>query len=539
MKGDVCMGEMVRRIGAVMITAIMMFGLVGCSSGGDSKGTGTGDKKDKSTLNVQICAEPASLDPAFGYGPGEFYVIPQFYDTLFDLTSDLEMVPNICESWEQPDATTYVYKIRDDVKFSDGTPMTMDDVLYCVNRIIDPEAGARVSWMFVNVKSIEQTGDWEMTIKLTQPDSLFKYTLALDPGMIYKKEAFEKDGSLVGTGPYVLDDWISGMEIDAKLNENYWKGTDDIDIKNIVFKVITDDSATVTATNSGEVDLITLLSGDYISQVGDNMVLKVVESTEDRCLFFNCKQKYTDDVNVRKALACCYDREAFMDSAYADRYEKCNGLLFGEKLFPDDSWNDFGKNFKYNYEYNIDKAKEYLKQSAYPDGGFEIVALVAANNGTEMKEAQLLQEAAKKLNITVTLKTVSDAELETVAFTGDKDSGLRDYNIYVSGWISDYPDAMGYYETLLASWTDVDGGANLSQYNNKEYDKLLLKAHEATSDSERSDILKEAANMVGEDCPIAPFGYNKSYFLIDKNYDYTFNGMDIWGLYLKNVKITK
>ena len=386
-----------KRLIAFLCVMTMTMAMTGCSGAPTA-----GLKSAKDTLNVQICAEPATLDPAFGYGPGEFYPIPQLYDTLLDLTSDLELVPNICSSWEKKDDTTYVYQIRDNVKFSDGSAMTMEDVMFCLKRVIDPDVCARVSWMFVNVDSIEQTGDWEVTFKLTQPDSLFQYTLALDPGMIYSKAACEKAGSdfatasggLVGSGPYVLDKWVAGMEIDMKLNENYWKGTDDIAIKKINFKIISDDSATVTAANSGEIDFITLLSGDYVSQVGSGFNLKKVESTEDRCFYFNCKQKYTDDVNVRKALACCFDRDTFMTSIYGDKYAACNGLLFGEKLYPDDSWKEFGANFEYNYEYNIDKAKEYLSKSAYPDGGFEITALVAANNGTEMKEAQMFQAAA-------------------------------------------------------------------------------------------------------------------------------------------------
>lgn len=530
-----------KKIIITLCIAAMLLGLVGCSnSGGVEENSGE-------TLRVQICAEPESLDPAMDYAPGEFYTTPQICDTLLNLTSDLEMEPNICSEWNKVDDLTYVYKIRDDVNFSDGTKMTMDDVIYCINRIIDPEVGSKVSWMLTSVQSVEQTGDWEMTIKLSKPDSMFQYTMALAPGMIYSKESCENAGGsfgtaaggIIGTGPYVLNNWTSGMEINMSINENYWKGTDDIDIKNLQFKIISDDSATVTAANAGEIDFITLLAGDYLKQVNEEFDLKVVESTEDRCFFFNCKQKYTGDVNVRKALACCFNRDVFMDFLYQDRYTKCNGLLFGEKLYPDSSWKNFASDFPYNYEYNLDKAKEYLAQSEYPDGGFEITALVAANNGTEMKEAQMFQEAAKEIGITVTLKTVSDAELQNVLFVGDATTGIRDYDVYVSGWISDYPDSMGYFEFLLASWNDVDGALNFSQYNSEEFDNLLRDVHEAKDEESRSEILKEVALKVGEDCPIAPLGYNKSFFLLRNGYEYTFNGMDVWGMYLKNVKKTK
>lgn len=537
------MKKMTKKMIALLCVAVLVISsLCACSSGSPETGTTT-----THTINVQICAEPSSLDPAMNYEPGTFYTTPQVCDTLLNLTSDLELEPNIASSWEKKDSTTYVYQIRDDVKFSDGSQMTIDDVVYCLERISDPDVGSMVSWMFTSVKSVKKTGDWEVTVELSQPDSLFQYTMALSPGMIYSKEACEKangkfgtkEGGFVGSGPYVLDSWTSGTEIKLKLNENYWKGTDDIQVKQINFKIISDDTAVVTAANSGEIDFITLLAGDYLEQLDSaKYKTKTVSSAEDRALFFNCKQKYTSDVNVRKALASCYDRDSFMDSAYNGMYDKCTGLLFGEKLYPDDSWKEFAGQFAYNYEYNIDKAKEYLSASAYPNGGFEITALVAANNGTEMKEAQLFQAAAKELNITVNLKTVSDAELETVAFSENEATGLRDYDVYVSGWISDYPDCMGYFETLLASWNDVSGAINLSQYDNKEFDALLKKAHK-TEAEERSEVLKEAANIIGRDCPIQPLGYNNSFFVLRNDLDYTFNGMDVWGLYLKNVKISK
>lgn len=540
------MKRLVKRIISMVCGGILVLGTCGCSSSNGSANSETSGAVSD-TLNVQICAEPASLDPAMDYAPGEFYTTPQICDTLLNLNSDLKLEPNICSEWEKVDELTYVYQIRDDVVFSDGSAMTMDDVVYCLKRIIDPEVGSMVSWMFINVDSIEQTGDWELTIKLSQPDSIFQYTLALAPGMIYSKKSCEEAGSkfgtveggIVGSGPYVLESWTSGMEIVMSINENYWRGIDDIDIKKIKFKVISDDSSVITAANAGEIDFITLLAGDYLNQLNSDFNIKQVHGTESRCFFFNCKQKYTGDANIRKALACCFDRNTFMTAVYGDMYDESTGLLFGEKLYPDDSWKEFADNFEYNYEYDIEKAKEYLAKSEYPDGGFEITALVAANNGTEMKEAQMFQAAAKELNITVNLKTVSDAELETVAFSEKGDTGLRDYDVYVSGWQPDYPDCMGFFETLLASWNDVNGGVNLSQYNKEKFDELVLKAHSASSAEERSEILKEAANVIGEDCPIAPLGYCDSFFMLRNGYDYTFNGMDLWGCYLKNVKVRK
>ena len=185
---------------------------------------------DRDTLNIVLADEIVSLDPAYSYDNLTNQVVNQITQGLlyFDYSGQLQ--PQLCSSWEAVDSTTYVYQIRDDVCFSDGSPMTMEDVLFSLNRHMDEDVASYLAWMYANVDSIEQTGDWEITVHLSVPDAAWQYAFATTAGHIISKEYYEANAEqfgqpgvgVIGTGPYVLDSWTTGSEIKLTYNENYW-----------------------------------------------------------------------------------------------------------------------------------------------------------------------------------------------------------------------------------------------------------------------------------------------------------------------------
>ena len=109
---------------------------------------------DRDTLNIVLADEIVSLDPAYSYDNLTNQVVNQITQGLlyFDYSGQLQ--PQLCSSWEAVDSTTYVYQIRDDVCFSDGSPMTMEDVLFSLNRHMDEDVASYLAWMYANVDSI-------------------------------------------------------------------------------------------------------------------------------------------------------------------------------------------------------------------------------------------------------------------------------------------------------------------------------------------------------------------------------------------------
>ena len=147
------------------------------------------------TITWILTSDINSMDPTQAYDDVTNMVVNQVTEGILNFDSENKLVTNIAKSWECVDSTTYVYIIRDDVTFSDGSPLTMDDVLFSIERNRDPQVASLVGWMYDSVDTIEQTGDWELTVKLAKPDATWQYVFATTAGHIIEKAAFESDGS--------------------------------------------------------------------------------------------------------------------------------------------------------------------------------------------------------------------------------------------------------------------------------------------------------------------------------------------------------
>lgn len=156
-------------------------------------GNGENNTDSKKTIfNVALSGDIKAVDSAFGYDRNTNAVVLQVTEGLFYYDVNNKIVPRLAKSYKVVNPTTYVYEIRNDVNFSDGTPLTVDDVVFSLNRYKDPSNASEVAWMFANVTSITKTGDWEVTVKLSKPDALWEQTLATTAGHVYSKKYYEE-----------------------------------------------------------------------------------------------------------------------------------------------------------------------------------------------------------------------------------------------------------------------------------------------------------------------------------------------------------
>ena len=144
---------------AGLLAAVLLLGTMACSA----------PQSREDTVISQIYSDIVALDPARMYDGATMEVLQQVTEGILAQQMDGSMAPYLAETWKAVDETTYVYTMRSDVTFSDGTPMTMEDVLFSLQRHRDPAVASYMGWMFENVDTIEQTGDWEFTVKLKQP----------------------------------------------------------------------------------------------------------------------------------------------------------------------------------------------------------------------------------------------------------------------------------------------------------------------------------------------------------------------------------
>jgi len=451
-----------------------------------------------------------SLDSAFAYDFDANPVVVQITEPLLSIDVDGEISPLLAESWEEVDATTYVYTIRDDVTFSDGNPMTMEDVLFSMERYGEESLASYVGWMYDNVESIEQTGDWEVTVKLSQPDATWKYVPTTTAGHIHEKAVVESlgaeygtlNGFPIGTGPYTVESWDAGGDITLAYNENYWGATGTPDITKIIFQLIPEESTRSLAAATGQIDIDLSASVDLLDQIENSELATLLKSQKwgDNYLTFNCQVEPFNDVNARKAVVSAIDSATIQTSITRENGEMTNYIIIPESLYGADatSWNAFQASAT-KYEYDLEKAKEYLADSAYPDG-FEF-ALTIDEHLWGYNFAIAIQQALDDIGITMTINKVSNDEATAQQFGDGIENGVRPYQAGIFEWVADFPDAGGMVMPLLMSDYGGEGGANSADYRNSEVDTLLNEQNTLTDAAERLETLQAALAIVAEEQP--------------------------------------
>lgn len=497
---------------------------------------------DRDTLNIVLADEIVSLDPAYSYDNLTNQVVNQITQGLlyFDYSGQLQ--PQLCSSWEAVDSTTYVYQIRDDVCFSDGSPMTMEDVLFSLNRHMDEDVASYLAWMYANVDSIEQTGDWEITVHLSVPDAAWQYAFATTAGHIISKEYYEENAEqfgqpgvgVIGTGPYVLDSWTTGSEIKLTYNENYWDKENVPQFKNIDFKIITDANTQATTLASGQADYMFDPPTEMLDTIreAENMSVTEVDGWTVLWMAMNCQSGPFSDVNVRKAVAYALDKDSLYEGVLTENgsYAK-NGMPFSSALYgsESESWTAYAET-AVDEKNDIEKAKEYLAQSAYPDG-FEC-SLYINQDSIYNSIAVYVQSALSQIGIDVTIETKSGDEMSNIQF-----GSTRDYDLAIVRWTADYPDVSGQLYPLFHSSNIAEGGGNTSCYSNPEVD-ALLEAEVASIDmKERTELMQQALTIIANDTPMIGFDY--PYKRVAMNSELTgfeANASITWNFFAKDLK---
>lgn len=534
---------MKKLLALVLTLAMTLTLLTGCGGSGDTEKT---SEKDGTTFTVALDSDIVALDPAFAYDFTTNPVVNQITQGLLTFNENNELIPQLASSWEAVDDTTYVYQIRDDVTFSDGSQMTMDDVLFSIERTMNPDTASYLLWMFDNVASVEQTGDWELTVKLNAPSATWKYIFGTTAGHIISKAHYEKnadtfgtaEGGLMGTGPYVFESWTSGQEITLVKNDNYWDKDQEIAIDKLIFKIIPEDTTRVTALQTNEVDFTPSTPSDMLDtlKADDSLEIQDVATMGVTFLAFNTQRAPFDDVNVRKAIASAIDLTSLDTNIIKEAGQEGNCLPNSSSLYsinPSD-WEDYTANADY-CSYDLAKAKEYLAQSNYADG-FDC-NMIISENSLRYSMALAIQEALKELNINVELVKVSADEHTAYQFGEVFDAdGKRDYDMIMAGWEADYPDVSGNIEPLFASYNAGEGGSNSAVYTNEKVDALLKSQSSSLDDAERNQNLFDAMDLINADTPYVFLSYPNKQATINKKFTgYTMNASWIWNMCFMNV----
>lgn len=509
-------------------------------------GSCASSKKKNTTLTYALTGDIVSLDPVYAYDYNTNPVTDQITESLLAYDKDNKIINNLTTSWKRVTDTKYVYEIRNDVKFSDGTPMTMDDVVFSINRYMDKKVASYLAWMYDNVASVKQTGTWELTVTLSKPDALWQYVFATSAGDIISKKYYEAHssnfgkpaGGVLGTGPYVYKSWTTGSQIVLEKNKNYWNKNSDAEATKIVYKIISDNNALVSALTSGQVDMVVNPPADMLDQItaSKNVTVKTIDSFDVDFIAFNCKKGPFKDVNVRRAISYAIDRNSIDTDVVKKSGAAGTSLLQGVALFApeQDSWNAYLKKAK-TYDYNMDLAKQYLAKSAYPNG-FSCT-LVTNSDSIKVSMALVVQAALKKLNINVNIQKVSADELISEQFGGKMTGDVRNYDMILAMWESDFPDMSGNIRPLMLSTNSGQGGSNTAAYSNAKVDALLNEQSVSSDDAYRATKLQAAYDIAIDEAPYVIIDYPKKILVTNKRIDnFNINASWVYDMFFKELK---
>lgn len=502
---------------AVLLMLGIVLGLTACGGGAnnDAEPDTSGDPMEsagpvKDSVTIAAAAEPDCFFPfhtTLTTNMDEVPILHNIYETPIKLMPDGSLEPLLAESWDvSEDGLNYTLHLRSDVKFSDGNPMTAEDVAFTLNGAAATTGGQS---QLINFDIAEAADDHTVVVHLTAPYAPFINALACRFALVVEKALFEELGedgyneAPVGTGPYAFVERVAGDKIILMANENYWGGVPAI--KNVTYKVMSDANTQMLALENGEIDVLLNANITPLTRLPEdsNISWLSTEASSITALGFNCAKGPATDINFRKALQCAINKEEVNIGAYEGMASI--GDIFMTSAFsgrPDDE--DIAK-----VEYDLEKAQEYLDASDYSGEEFMIVAV----SGTKDEAAaQIIQGQLIQLGINCTVNAIDAASYMALVYQGDGSWG----GAIRAGGVS-LVDADGLYMLFHTNPAMMAAGYYDAGCNTPELDALLDAGRIELVPENRKDIYADAVNYITENAYQIVLYYNQSVVAFDKN----------------------
>jgi peptide/nickel transport system substrate-binding protein len=449
-------------------------------------------------------------------------------ETLVNVGPQAQVEPNLATSVTQPNPVTYVYHLRQGVRFWDGDPLTATDVAFSLNYYRAP--GSAVAKQFPAVKSIVATNADTVTVTLPGPDPAWKYAPAMYGVGIFEAKFFEahkgtfgEPGTLVmGTGPWEIDslDPTTGAQLSA--NPHWWGGR--VPIQHISVTVYSSETSLALAFRAGEVDLVPEITDAKSFAATSGATLLSTPSCQTGYLSMNTLTAPWNDVHFREAVAYALNRSDIIaaEGGYATPLYTFIPPAALETVAPQSQVTDLLDSINL-YPYNLAKARQEMAESAYPHG--VSTTILAVNYGNDLNVAQVVAAELQQIGIHAQVEDPTFADA-VANLTGPPKQ--RETAIIPGGCIN--PDVSG-YDFCLGSSNAQQGEWNTAEWAPAEVDSWLTEGTTTDASSIRFEAFSNIVKQMSADEPYVPLylhqvsialsskftypGYNYWYFLND------------------------
>lgn len=550
---------------ALLLTGAMVTGMLsGCggsgsnaSNGGSKPQSSTEESKDQGPDAVQelnlVFTDLKTLDVNDVRNANEFQVLSQVQEGLFRIFTDENgnaTVENAgCEEYSvSEDGLVYTFKLREQ-KWSDGQPVTAQQYVDSIKRLLNPENAFAYAFMAYDIKGAEEyyngngsadeigvkaidDATLEITLKAAIPFFVKKLTnVCFYP---VRQDVIDAGGESYATdytkqvynGPFVIESRILDNEMVLTKNESYWDA-DNVKLEKVTLKVVAEAATQSQLLEAKSLDVVEAKT-DYISKwqsMVDNGTLvssSVVKPTSNYVVFnqhTGGPSGLMNNAKIRLALSLAVDREELNEVIYSGQNTPAYGLVPFNMLSGDVEFRSEAEEplkavmDKYDTEEKwVELLKEGLKEEGKSTDDLKKVELVLLSLASDTQNESFLeymkQTWESKLGITVTVNICPDS----ATFVSERDANK--YDVYNMGWNGDYDDPM----TFMELWNTESGYAKfMGGYSDPEFDEMFASLSTITDSAERTELYKNMEqNLVAENAGMAPLYYGNSQFFVQK-----------------------
>lgn len=509
---------------ALLLAVTMLFTL----------GFGACGKKENSDGGKQLVAElgpnPETIDPALNSAVDGGNMLLFAFDCLLNVDKDNKIIPGAAESYDvSADGLTWTFHLRKDLKWSDGSALTAKDFVYSWKRVADPATaapyGETVLGMVkgyadaaagnVDALAVSAPDDTTFVVELAHPCTYFDKLAAFATLSPVNQATIEKNGdawatdpkSYVCNGPFYISEWVPSSYIIFKKNPNY-RDKDSIKLDSIKLLLMEDANASYGAYEDKKAMMIKDVPVAEIPSLQGREDFHIDPDLGTYYIDLNTTLPQFSDPKVRMALSLAIDRNYVAETLMQGTFKAATNFIGTSVVDWDGSYfmdnANGGKPYINNDDFagNLEKAKQLMADAGYPEGkGFPTIKYSINDAGYHKVVAQYLQEAWKKLGITVNVDVV-----EWASFTPLRRAG--DYEASRDGWLFDYNDPSNMLDLMVST-----NGNNNAKYNNPDFDAMMAKAAAEPDPKTRSGYLHQAEDIMMADTGVIPVAYYNDFYL--------------------------
>ena len=464
-----------------------------CACGGSKTAEGTseaaGESSEAETSNTLSEGTPvpggsvvygmtqdlASLDPHVDTDAGTRDVVFNLFEGLVKPTSDGGFIPAVASDYIiSDDAKTYTFTLRDGITFHDGTPVTIEDVKYSIDRYAEIQGESSAFSSLVD--SVEVQDDKTLVVNLKESYSEFlpMMTIAIIP-----QSNEDPAGNPIGTGPFKYVSYTPGQNLELEKYDGYWQeGVPSLD--SVEFKFIADVDTAFVELQAGTIDILKYLTSAQAETLGDDYNIVQGSMNLVHAMYLNSAYEPLSKTEVRQALCYAVDRDAINNFIFGGKSH-----IIGSHMIPAMS-KYYEPEAETVYSYDPEKAKELLADAGYADG-FDLEITVPSSYSQHVDSAQIIADELSQVGINVTLNQVEwSTWLQDVYKGGNFQATVIGFDgtLAPSDWLKKYV---------------TDDAKNFMHYSNTEYDDVFNTAYTTVDDDVKVENYKKAQMILAED----------------------------------------